>query len=383
MTSALRRLAAAAALLAAAWTMAAAPRAQGGNARLIAIGDVHGSLDGLVAILRSARLIDGQQRWIGGRARLVQTGDFTDRGAQVREVMELLMRLETEARRDGGRVEVLFGNHEGMNVLRDLRDVSPEAYKAFADKDSERRRARAFQTHNTLAARTGPELNRNEWLREHPPGLIEYVEALGPDGRYGRWLRARKVVAKIDDSIFMHAGIPLLSDASLDDINRTAAAEVRAFDEVVAALQRTELIAPTSVLQDVVNAAIGELNRIGTLIRDKQELPPEVTQEYVNRLNRITTINTWSLVDPNGPLWFRGLATLGEEAQPQVEALLKRLGAERFVVGHTTQQGGRIGKRFNERVYLIDTGMLSSYYKGGQPSALEIAQGRVTAVYAE
>ena len=39
--------------------------------------------------------------------------------------MDLLMRLEGEARRAGGRVDVLFGNHEGMNVLRDFRDVSP------------------------------------------------------------------------------------------------------------------------------------------------------------------------------------------------------------------------------------------------------------------
>ena len=30
---------------------------------------------------------------------------------------------------------------------------------------------------------------------------------------------------------------------------------------------------------------------------------------------------------------------------------------------------------------LIDTGMLDSYFKGGQPSALEILDGRLTAIY--
>jgi hypothetical protein len=32
-------------------------------------------------------------------------------------------------------------------------------------------------------------------------------------------------------------------------------------------------------------------------------------------------------------------------------------------------------------VFLIDTGMLTSYFKGGQPSALEIQGARVTAIY--
>ncbi len=37
--------------------------------------------------------------------------------------------------------------------------------------------------------------------------------------------------------------------------------------------------------------------------------------------------------------------------------------------------------RFKNRVFLIDTGMLSSYYTGGRPSALEIDGGVFTAIY--
>src|ERR1700692_5137434 len=43
-----------------------------------------------------------------------------------------------------------------------------------------------------------------------------------------------------------------------------------------------------------------------------------------------------------------------------------------MVVGHTVQKGGRIRPRFSNKVFLIDTGMLSSYYPVGRPSALEI-----------
>jgi hypothetical protein len=46
------------------------------------------------------------------------------------------------------------------------------------------------------------------------------------------------------------------------------------------------------------------------------------------------------------------------------------------------QKGGRIRPRFDNKVFLIDTGMLSSYYPGGRPSALEICgDARFIAVY--
>ena len=349
--------------------------------RLVAIGDLHGSAESLAAILQSAGLVDGGRKWIGGRARLVQTGDFLDRGAAVRDVMDILMRLEEEARRAGGRVDVLFGNHEGMNVLRDLRDVSADAYAAFADGQSEGRRAKAFITHATIARRAGRELNRNDWLRDRPPGFIEYVEAMGPSGRYGKWIRARKVVAKIDDSIFMHAGIAPGSPLTVDAVNRAAEDEVRAFDAAVAALERAELVGPAARLQEIVNAAAEELNRIGALIRDKKEIPSHVTQDYVARLQRLLSIDSWSLISAEGPLWYRGYATLPDSAAPQIDELAKRLRVSRFVVGHTPQLPGRIRARFDSRVFLIDTGMLTTYYKGGRASALEIGRGTVTAIY--
>jgi hypothetical protein len=81
-------------------------------------------------------------------------------------------------------------------------------------------------------------------------------------------------------------------------------------------------------------------------------------------------------------LWYRGLATMAEDQQPAVDALLRRHGARRIVLGHTPQlPAGRIRTRFGGLVTLIDTGMLTSYFKGGQPSALEILDGKLTAIY--
>ena len=65
--------------------------------RVVAIGDIHGSYDGLVSILQRADLVGDDLHWIGGTATFVQTGDIFDRGVEVRKVLDLLMRLEDEA----------------------------------------------------------------------------------------------------------------------------------------------------------------------------------------------------------------------------------------------------------------------------------------------
>src|SRR5687768_16003412 len=80
--------------------------------RVVAIGDVHGAYEQLVGVLTRAGLLDSKGRWAGGAVTLVQTGDFTDRGAGVRRVLDLLMSLEERARAGGGRAMILLGNHE-------------------------------------------------------------------------------------------------------------------------------------------------------------------------------------------------------------------------------------------------------------------------------
>jgi Calcineurin-like phosphoesterase len=349
--------------------------------RIVAVGDIHGEAAGLVQILQAAGLIDGKRRWSGGTARLVQTGDFTDRGAGVREVMDLLMRLEGEAKRAGGRVDVLFGNHEGMNLLHDLRDASPQAFAAFADTRSEDRRRRAFEAHEAIVKRAGGAIDRNLWMSEHPLGFVEYLQAIGPSGAYGRWIRGRKVVLKIDDSIFMHAGLSPESTTSLDEVNRTAEREIRAWDDLVKTLEQQRLVTSSFTFREFLNAAQVEIGRIGIALKTGEPPGDHVTREYVEQLQRLSTVNDWVLVAAEGPLWYRGLATLPETAQPQIDSLLQRHGAGRFVLGHTPQLPGRVKMRFGGKVVLIDTGMLASYYKGGQPSALEIQGGRLTAIY--
>jgi hypothetical protein len=363
----------------------AADDAQGpAGARIVAVGDIHGASPGLAEILQAAGLIDGQGKWSGGTARLVQTGDILDRGTGVREAIDLLIRLEAEARRAGGRVDVLFGNHEGMNVLRDFRDVSAQQFERFADARSEERQRKAFETHAGIARRAGATLDRDAWMARHPRGSIEYAEAFGPSGTYGRWIRARKPILQVGETIFMHAGLSPDRIISIEDVNRSVEREVRSWDELAAALERARVAAPFFTLQEIINAAQVEIGRIGIAQKTGEPLPDYVTPDFIRRLQFLTNFETLALIDGNGPLWYRGLATLPDDQQPAVEALLKRHGARRIVLGHTPQlPAGRIRTRFGGLVALIDTGMLTSYYKGGRPSALELIDGRMTAIYAD
>jgi hypothetical protein len=79
-------------------------------------------------------------------------------------------------------------------------------------------------------------------------------------------------------------------------------------------------------------------------------------------------------------MWFRGYATWPETSAPMVTTILQRFRVDRIVVAHTPQPNGSILPRFGNRVFLIDTGMLTSVYKG-RPSALEIEGGRIRALY--
>lgn len=353
-----------------------------GGRRIVAIGDVHGALDEFTGILRAAGLVDDRRRWTGGDAILVQTGDLVDRGPHVRGVLDLMMQLEAEARRSRGRVEALLGNHEVMNLLHDFRDASPETFASFADERSEERRQRAFDRAAGLARRgTGAApLDREAWMRAHPPGFVEYSEALGPRGKYGRWLRDRKTAFKESDVIFMHAGIGPETPGGVDDVNKAVAREIAAWDSTRAMLVEAGLILPFFTLTETVEAAIAEAERITRSVQLGKPLDDHVTKEFAERLQALLQMGQSPLIAPEGPLWFRGYALWPPEQEPALKSILDRLGASRVVCGHTPATVDRITSRFGGRVLLIDTGMLSAFYNG-RASALELQGGNTTAIY--
>jgi hypothetical protein len=355
---------------------------------VVAIGDVHGDFDDFVIILQRAGLIDAQHHWSGGQTTLVQVGDLLDRGPKPREVMDLVISLEKEAPKAGGRVVSLLGNHEMMNIMGDLRYVTAENYAAYADSNSAERQASAYQEYvkwrhshaQLLAELPQPmELTEAEWMARHPLGFIEQRQALGPNGSYGKWLREHSAVAKIGEVIFLHGGIhPNLAHLKLDTINSHIRDEIKAFDSAKQDLVDQKVILPFFTLQEMSAAVQAELTA------ERKSLVPSDQQKQA-RLVGFLGYGEWLSVRVDGPLWFRGYDQWSEEeGAAQIGKVLESYNAKRIVVGHTVQKGGRMRNRFGNRVFLIDTGMLSSYYPGGRPSALEIqGDAKFTAEYTD
>jgi hypothetical protein len=317
--------------------------------RIVAIGDIHGEFDGFTGILQRAHLVDPKNRWSGGNATLVQLGDFLDRGPKARAVMDLLMSLQKDAPRQGGRVVVLLGNHEAMNLYGDLRYVTPKDYESFASDGPQKKGA---------PADTG-----------QPPGVLERCQALSADGLYGKWIRTLPAVARINDTVFLHGGIsPDLAQFSIEKLNEEVATEIKSFDAYKQYMAEKKIAPPCSTFEERINAARAALAR--------------AKGKDAELLNAFLACPSWLSINEGGPLWFRGYAQWTDsDGAASMDRIVQAFKAARFVVGHTVQSNGEILSRFDGRVYLIDTGMLASYFPGGRASALIIQDGKVSTLY--
>jgi hypothetical protein len=237
--------------------------------RLAAVSDAHGHFDSLTALLRSQGILGPGLTWAFGRGRLVVAGDCFDRGPQVTEILWFLRSLEVQARKAGGGVHVLLGNHEAMVLSGDLRYLNPK-YQALPW--------------------------RVPWL-------------YGPDSEQGRWLRSLPVLLRVGDVLFAHGGVSPAFAAAHPD------------------------------LKAVNREARAELGHGGGTI-----------------------------LGPEGPLWYRGLAEDSGPAAADLAAVLATYGVRRIVVGHTTQT--RITPRLGGLVTLIDAGL-----KDDQPGEVWIQEG--------
>jgi len=85
----------------------------------------------------------------------------------------------------------------------------------------------------------------------------------------------------------------------------------------------------------------------------------------------------------NGPFWYRGSVYCKPMLEEAVlEAALSRLGAKRFVVGHTPTGDRRVHGLYGGRLVMLDTGMLGAYYEG-RPAALVTEAGDTWVQYAQ
>jgi hypothetical protein len=371
--------------------------------RMVAVGDVHGDLAAFKKILQEAGVVDATGAWVGGETVLVQVGDLIDRGPSMRGTLDFVIGLERAAPERGGRVVAILGNHEVMNITGDLRYVAPANYAEFADARSEKRLADAWRQVRDLRKRRARKLGQSEppsgreaqeaWLQAHPPGFLEHREAFGPGGTYGRWLRSRPALFRASGTAFLHGGIsPALAGTSLEEIDRRVHEDLVTFDADQARFVAEGLILPFFDLQEQIRAVREELVALTAAETAARAAAEQDGKTYTTSAadaerraiyERFLDWGSWTINSPDGPLWFRGFGQWSDaEGEFEMPRLLSAAGVERFVVGHTVQEDGRIRVRFGGAVFVIDTGLNVSYAPRGRPSALEIADGTVSAIYA-
>jgi hypothetical protein len=274
-----------------------------------------------------------------------------------------------------------------MNLMGDLRYVSVGNYASFVDSESEKRQTNALKKYMTwrkdhrqlLAELSQPVLPETEaeWLTRHPPGFIEHRDAFSPNGIYGRWLRQRPALAEIGGIIFLHGGInPDLPSLTIAQMNERIHSEIHQYDEDRQYLADENVLLPFFTLQEAIAVAQAELT-----VERKERTPSNAPRQA--RIVQFLELGSWLCVREDGPVWYRGYDQWSEEESlTKAEQILGVYNASNIVVGHTVQKTARIQARAGGKIMLIDTGMLSSYYHGGKPSALEIdGNKKFTAVY--
>ena len=332
-----------------------------------AIGDIHGDYASFIKLLGRLELIDKDLNWSGGTRELVQTGDIFDRGPGSRAAVELLMKLEGEAKKAGGAATTLLGNHEVMNLVGDLRYVDPREYASFAADEGKALRAKkkasilalgktsAGLLRSKYYADFDSRMNEKTFATAFPRGFFAHREAFSLRGRIGAWLVTRDTVHLKDRNLFVHGGIsPRVSGIQPGAINSSVKADLKAF---LAAADQLEKLG-------VFDLSLG-VHELFILLAGEQAAGathPKLAAPFAT-LARIR--KTSLLFATDGPFWYRGLALGDEKAfAPEVKKILGLQDVDRIVIGHTQPPSLRIQGRFANSVIMIDTGMNQQVYMG-------------------
>jgi len=328
--------------------------------RVVAVGDLHGDLPkAMEALVLAGVVAPGARtvpdaRWVGGDTLVVQVGDFTDRGPFEFATLLLLRHVAHQARREGGDLVVLLGNHDLMQLEGDFRYVHRGAMEELV---------------RVLGYLLGKE--ELEEIADRAPGADRAMGTLrrrawAPGGPLAREVAKNPVALVVGDTAFVHAG---LTPAHLGEFG----GDLRELNRTVAQW-----------------AAGGEVD------------PARLRPSHHPRMPVAPRITSGS----DSPVWTRVYAPIQDGGPWDADAACGMLGetldllsaawpggsgprVRRMVVGHTPQvrQVGREGFEVvginggcpdpdtgDPRVWRVDVGMSAGMYDA-DPEVLELSRG--------
>ncbi|WP_417446500.1 metallophosphoesterase [Kangiella sp.] len=179
---------------------------------ILALSDLEGNFQAFRDFLITHQVISEELEWTFGQGHLVLVGDMVDRGSSTTQLLWLIYKLEQEARKAGGQLHYIIGNHEIKNLQGN--------FKSAADK---------YLPIAGIMGKTQADLFSNNSF-------------------IGRWLESKNVMEIINGTIFVHGGIdPQLMqfDWTVEDINEQVRAYYRQMYYPGLADKNTELLIST------------------------------------------------------------------------------------------------------------------------------------------
>lgn len=138
---------------------------------VLAISDIESGYKTFRDFLIANKVIDENLEWIFGKGHLVLVGDFVDRGFSTTQVLWFIYRLEQEARKKGGHVHFIIGNHELYNMQGKFKSASYKYYGVASILGKQ---------HHDL-------YNKNSFI--------------------GKWMASKNTLELINGNLFAHGGL--------------------------------------------------------------------------------------------------------------------------------------------------------------------------------
>lgn len=154
---------------------------------ILAISDIESGYKTFRDFLITNKVIDQQLEWTFGKGHLVLVGDFVDRGFSTTQVLWFIYKLEQDAKKKGGQLHFILGNHELKNLQGKYESASPKYYG--------------------VASILGK----------------QHHDLYSSDTFLGRWMASKNTIERINGILFTHGGIhPDIANfkITLDEVNR-------------------------------------------------------------------------------------------------------------------------------------------------------------------
>ncbi|KAL7545063.1 hypothetical protein ACHAWF_008426 [Thalassiosira exigua] len=356
--------------------------------RIVAFGDVHGDIDALREFLIAAEVLDPGEDdessgangdggvdgangsnganaaddgssseswqdapvWCGGDTICVQTGDVLDRGDDELACFRLLADLSRQARRAGGALLLLHGNHEALNAAGLFQYANPGGNLEFE---------------LTVGRRIDYNYGSNRWRLQFAGNEPPRWASFEPRGFLSETMLGNMLVAcVVGRTVFVHAGLTadhLREGNGEDDEGRKKYGGVSRLNH-----QAREWI---------LKAHHGDNNNWGEY---------ETVQEVIAAAQNRAKVASKAMSDCLGggigaslPVWMRDYSQPADrepknrQAGKMIAEALEESGPDvrRMVMGHTPQR--QINSALGGRAWRINVGA-SKGVMGGTPEVLEI-----------